>query len=66
MLEKVLERMGTTESTTLTVRRETDGKIRVGSLLWETPKVILHGEVLQIRNVGGSLHIARKVKSPDE
>jgi hypothetical protein len=65
-VEKVLEKLGTTESTTLNVKREDGGKIRVGSLLWETPKVILHGEVLEIRNVSGSLHIARKVKSPDE
>jgi hypothetical protein len=65
-VEKVLEKLGTTESTTLNFRREDDGKIRVGSLLWDAPKVILHGKVLEIRNVGGSLHIARKVKSPDD
>jgi hypothetical protein len=28
--------------------------------------VILKGEVLEIRNVGGSLRIARKVHEPDE
>jgi hypothetical protein len=28
--------------------------------------VILKGEVLEIFNVGGSLHIARKVRNPDE
>ena len=30
------------------------------------PKVILKDELLEIRNVDGSLHIARKVKHPDE
>jgi hypothetical protein len=39
-VEKVLEKLGTTESTTLNVRREECGKIRVGSLLWETPKFV--------------------------
>jgi hypothetical protein len=58
MLEKVLEKLGTTESTTLTLKREDGGKIRVTSLLWESPKVILRGEVLEIRNVDGVLHIA--------
>jgi hypothetical protein len=66
MLKKVLERMGTTESTTLNVKRDTDGKMRVASLLWEIPKVILPGEVLEVRNVDGSLHIARKQRHPDE
>jgi hypothetical protein len=35
-------------------------------LLWESPKVILKNEVLEIRNVGGSLHIAWKVKHYDD
>jgi hypothetical protein len=61
MTENVLEKLGTTESTTLALSREMDGKIRVASLLWEAPKVILRNEVLEIRNVDGSLHVARKV-----
>jgi hypothetical protein len=35
-------------------------------LLWETPKVILPNEVLEIGNVDGSLHIARKPRHDDE
>jgi hypothetical protein len=42
------------------------GKIRVTSLLWEAPKVILKGEVLEVRNVDGVLHIARKLRYHDE
>jgi hypothetical protein len=37
----------------------------VGSLLWEAPKVILRGEVLEVRNVDGRLHVARKVPVHD-
>jgi hypothetical protein len=34
-METVLEKLGTTESTTLALKREEGGKIRVTSLLWE-------------------------------
>jgi hypothetical protein len=37
IVEKVLKRLGTTESTTLAFKREDGGKIRVTSLLWEAP-----------------------------
>jgi len=66
MTKSVLERLATTESTTLTLKREDGGKIRNTSLLWPEPKVILKGEVLEIRNVDGVLHIARKARKPDE
>ena len=65
-MDKVLERLGTTESTTLALKRENGGKIRVTSLLWESQKVILRGEVLGVRNVDGRLNIARKPRCPDE
>jgi hypothetical protein len=35
-------------------------------LLWPEAKVILRGEVLEVRNIDGSLHIARKPHHPDE
>jgi hypothetical protein len=66
MSETVLEKLGSTESTTLSVARETGGKIRVASLLWDSPKVILPHEVLEVRNVDGTLHISRKVRYHDD
>ena len=66
MTESVLERLGTTESTTLALARDPGGNIRVTSLLWPEPKVILKGEVLEVRNVDGRLHIACKPHHPDE
>jgi hypothetical protein len=39
-VEKVLEKLETTESTTLAVKRENGGKIRVTSLLWESPSLM--------------------------
>jgi hypothetical protein len=62
--ENVLERLGTTESTTLALRREDGGKIRITSQLWPEPKVILKGEVLEVRNVDDRLHIAPQTASP--
>jgi hypothetical protein len=67
VVEKVLEKLGTTESTTIVpCRVKRTGKIRIASQLWETPKVILKGEMLEIRNVEGRLHIARKPRFHDE
>jgi len=65
-VEKVLERLGTTDGVTLAIRRETDGKMRVTSTLWEDAKVFKRDEVLEVRNVEGRLHIARKGRHPDE
>jgi hypothetical protein len=62
-MEKVLERLSMTESTTLAPKREDGGKIRVTSLLWAAPKVILRGEAPEIRNVDGRLHIAQGLGS---
>jgi hypothetical protein len=64
--ETVLEKLGTTESVSLILKREDGGKIRVTSHLWESAKVILRNEVLEIRNVDGVLHIARKLRYHDE
>jgi hypothetical protein len=65
-VEKVLERLGTTESTTSAVARVDGGKIRITSLLWPEPKVLLKGEVLEVRNVDGTIQLARKTKYHDE
>ena len=35
-------------------------------MLWESPKVILRGEVLEVRNVDGRLHVTREERHPDE
>jgi len=55
---KVIERLGTTEGTTLALKREDGGKIRVASILWEDARVILRDEVLVVRNVDGRLRVA--------
>jgi hypothetical protein len=64
--EKVLERLAVTEKTTIVVARDHELKMRVMSGSWEGEKVFLRGEVLEIRNVDGRLHVARKVRHHDE
>jgi len=66
MLEKVLERMATSEDTTLVIKREDGGKMRVSSRHWADAKVLLRDEVLEVRNVDGRLHVARKARYHDE
>jgi hypothetical protein len=40
-LEKVLEKLATTDKTTLVCEKAPDGKIRVTSVSWDAEKVIL-------------------------
>jgi hypothetical protein len=65
-LEKVIEKLATTEKTTLAIAREEGGKIRVTSGSWDGEKVILKGQVLEVRTVDGRLYVSRKAKRPDE
>jgi hypothetical protein len=65
-LEKVLEKLATTEKTTIAIAREVGGKIRVTSGSWEGEKVILKDQALEVRNVDGRLYVSRKARKPDE
>jgi hypothetical protein len=48
------------------IARELDGKMRVTSGSWEGAKVFARSEVLEVRNVDGRLHVARKPRHHDE
>jgi hypothetical protein len=50
-LEKVLEKLAVSEKLSLILAREEGGKIRVTSGSWDGEKVILKGQVLEVRNV---------------
>jgi hypothetical protein len=65
-LEKVLEKLAVTDKATLVCEKAPEGKIRVTSNAWASEKVILKGEVLEVRNVDGRLQIARKERRHDE
>jgi hypothetical protein len=64
-LEKVLERLATTDKSTIVIERQPDGKMRVTSGSWDGEKVFLRDRVLEVRNVEGRIHVARKERRPD-
>jgi hypothetical protein len=64
--EKVLEKLATGDKATIVIERQSDGKMRVTSGSWSGEKVILRDQVLEVRNVDGRLHIARKPRHYDE
>jgi hypothetical protein len=64
--QKVLERLATSEKATIVIERQTDGKMRVTSGSWDGEKVILRDQVLEVRNVEGQPHTARKPQHHDE
>jgi hypothetical protein len=58
--------IGPTEKTTIVIERQPDGKIPVTSGSWDGEKLFLKDQVLEVRNVDGRLHVARKERRPDE
>jgi len=65
-LEKVLERMAIGDDVILTVKRDTEGKMRATARTWPDAKVLGRNEVIEIRNVDGQVRVARKERRPDE
>ena len=64
--EKVLEKLATSDKATIVIERQPDGKMRVTSGSWDGEKVFSRDQVLEVRNVDGRLHIARKPRHHDE
>jgi hypothetical protein len=64
--EKVLEKLATSDKATIVIERQPDGKMRVTSGSWDGEKVFSRDQVLEVRNVAGRLHIARKSRHHDE
>jgi hypothetical protein len=60
--QKVLERLTTSDKATIAIGAPDGPKMRVTSGSW----VILRDQVLEVRNVEGRLHIARKPRHHDE
>ena len=65
IVEKLLERLATSDETTIVVERQPDGKIRVTSNSWgDEAKVFMRDQVLELRGLlpKRRLHVARKTK----
>jgi len=65
-LEPVIEKMAVTERITLAIEKLPEGKIRVGASSWPDAKVVLKGEVLEVRDIDGQLRVSRKVRHHDQ
>ncbi len=50
----------------LTVKRDTEGKMRATAKIWPDAKVLGRNEVIEIRNVDGQIRVARKERRHDE
>jgi hypothetical protein len=56
-LEKVIEKLGTSEKTTQVCERGPEGKIRVTSGSWGGEKVVLNDQVLESREPSRRPHV---------
>jgi hypothetical protein len=65
-LDRVLERLATSDKITIVIERQPDGKMRVTSGSWDHERVLFPTETLEVRCVDGRLHVSRKVRKPDE
>ncbi|MGO9849098.1 MAG: hypothetical protein ACLPKT_21590 [Methylocella sp.] len=63
--EPVLDVLALTEDTAVGVTRLPEGKFKVTSKSWDTEKVVLPDQVLELRMIGGRVRIARKARHPD-
>ena len=64
----MLEKLATSDRITIVIERLPDGKMRITSSSWDSEKVLLRDQVLEVRNASadGRLHIARKIKAHDD
>jgi hypothetical protein len=65
-LEKVLEKLATSDKTTIVIERLTDGKMRVTSGSWDGERSFFRDQMLEVRVVEGRLHVARKERHYDQ
>ena len=58
--EKVLERLATSDKTTIVIERQPDGKMRVTSGSWNGEKIFLKDQVLKVRHAVADARGARR------
>jgi hypothetical protein len=67
--EKVLKKLAVTDKITLVlehVKGGKNGKIRVSATPWEDARVVVDGEVLEVRALDGQLRISVKERHYDD
>ena len=58
-LNRVIEKLATSDKVTLTVERLPEGKMRVTSNSWDGEKVLFRNEVLEVAWVEGRQNVSR-------
>jgi hypothetical protein len=63
--EKVLERLATSDKTTIVIEKQPDGKMRITSGSWDGEKIFLKDQVIAVRHAkaDGRQHVARKTEA---
>jgi hypothetical protein len=66
--KKVLERLATSDKTTIVIEKQRDGKMSVTSGSWDGEKIFLKDQVLEVRHAVADtrLHVSRKTKAPND
>ena len=66
LLDRVIEKLATSDKVTLVVERLQDGKMRVTSNSWEGEKVFFRDQSRGSLGRWAPIHVSRKVRKPDE
>jgi hypothetical protein len=65
-LDRIIEKLATSDKVTLTIERSREGKMHVTSNGWDHERMFARNQVLEVHWLDGSLHVARKERHPDE
>ncbi len=65
-LDRVIEKLATSNKVTLTIERLPEGKMHVTSNGWDYERMLPRDQVLEVRWVDSALQVARKERHPDE
>jgi hypothetical protein len=66
VVEKVLEKLATSEKTTIVISRDHDGKMCVTSCSWDSERVFLRDPGRDVRTAACRRYVACKPRQPDK
>jgi hypothetical protein len=66
IVEKVLEKLATSEKTMIVISRDHDGKMCVTSCSWDSERVFPRDPERDVRTAARRLYVACKPRHPDE
>jgi hypothetical protein len=66
IVEKVLEKLATSEKTTIVISRDHDGKMCMTSCSWDSGRAYLRDPGQDVHTAARRHHVARKPREPDK